>query len=219
MRIGIMLRSLDEKGGIGVYTGNILRELLNLDQKNRYILFYRNAANRGRFIHHPNVSEQVVKAPNKAFWDQIAIPRACKREKIDVIFHPKFTVPLFAPCKAVMVVHGADWFIPEQAKFYHPLDVYYIRTVMPFYFKKSALVISVSQLTTDNFKQVLNLPPGKIETIYFGPAKHFNRVTDKTLLQNVRKRYNLPDKFILSLTKLGGDERKNCLLPSPPQET
>jgi glycosyltransferase involved in cell wall biosynthesis len=209
MRIGIMLRSLDEKGGIGVYTGNILRELLKLDQKNHYVLFYRNAANRGRFIHHPNVSEQVVKAPNKALWDQMAIPRACRREKIDVIFHPKFTVPLLAPCKAVMVVHGADWFIPEQAKFYHPLDVYYIRFMMPLYFKKSALVISVSQLTTDNFKQVLNLPPGKIETIYFGPAKHFKRVTDKILLQNVRMRYNLPDKFILSLTKLGGDERKN----------
>jgi glycosyltransferase involved in cell wall biosynthesis len=209
MRIGIMLRSLDEKGGIGVYTGNILQELLNLDKKNHYVLFYRNAANRGRFIHYSNVSERVVRAPNKALWDQIAIPHACWREKIDVVFHPKFTVPLLAPCKAVMVVHGADWFIPEQARFYHFLDVYYIRTMMPLYFKKSALVISVSQLTTEKFNQVLNLPSGKIRTIYFAPARHFKRVTDKTLLQKVKSRYNLPDKFIFSLSKPGGDERKN----------
>jgi glycosyltransferase involved in cell wall biosynthesis len=209
VHIGMMLRSLDEQGGIGIYTGNLAQELLSIDRKNRYILFYRNTANMGRFAHYPNVIERLVRAPNKAIWDQIAIPYACWREKVDVIFHPKFTVPLFAPCKAVMVVHGADWFIPEQAQFYNRLDVQYIRTMMPLYFKKSATVISVSQLTTDNFYRVLKLSPGKVKTVYFGPARHFKRVTDKAVLQKVKNRYNLPDNFILTLTKRGGDNRKN----------
>jgi hypothetical protein len=60
-------------------------------------------------------------------------------------------VPLLAPCKAVMVVHGADWFYPDQARFYNWLDVRYIRAVMPLYFRKAAAVISVSELTTKNF--------------------------------------------------------------------
>ena len=49
MRIGMMLRSLDEYGGIGVYTRNLIQELLNIDPKNQYILFYRTPANLGRF--------------------------------------------------------------------------------------------------------------------------------------------------------------------------
>jgi glycosyltransferase involved in cell wall biosynthesis len=165
----------------------------------------------GRFAHYKNVTERVVWAPNKAFWDQVAIPYACWREKVDVVFHPKFTTPLLATCKAVMVVHGADWFIPEQAQFYDRLDVMYIRTVMPLYFKKCAAVISVSQLTTDNFNRVLNLPPGKVKTVYLGPGRHFKRVEDETILQQARARYNLPRKFILTLTKCGkgGDRRKN----------
>ncbi len=210
MRIGMMLRSVDEKGGIGVYARNVTKELLNIDRTNQYILFYRHVSNLGRFAYYNNVTEHVVKAPNKALWDQISVPFACWKEKVDVVFHPKFTVPLLAPCKAIMVVHGASWFIPEHARFFNPVDVRYIKMVMPLYFKKASVVISVSQLTTDNFNRVLRLRPGKTKTVYFGPAKHFKRVEDEAVLRNVRARYNLPDKFILTLSKYGGGgERKN----------
>ena len=40
MRIGIMLRAYDESGGIGVYTRNLVRELLEIDQKNHYVFFF-----------------------------------------------------------------------------------------------------------------------------------------------------------------------------------
>lgn len=209
MRIGLMLRAFDEKGGVGVYTRNIVEELLRVDRSNQYILFYRNQEYIGRFSHYENVTERWVRGGSKAAWDQIAIPLACRREKVDVLFHPKFTAPLLAPCKVVMVVHGADWFIPEQAQFYGKLDVRYIRIVMPWYFRKCSVVISVSELTTDNFNSVLRLPAGKVKTVYFGPARHFERVTDSSELEQVRTRYNLPEEYVLTLTKRGGGTRKN----------
>lgn len=209
MRIGMMLRSLDEKGGIGVYTHNLIRELLCIDRSNQYILLYRNGSNLGRFAHYQNVTERVVKAPNKAFWDQVAIPYACWKERVDVVFHPKFTVPLFAPCKAVMVLHGADWLIPEYARFYNRLDVAYIRAMMPLYCKRASAILSVSQLTTDHFNRILKLPPGKVRTVYFGPGKQFKRVEDTATLQRVKLQYNLPDRFILTLSKYGDGGRKN----------
>jgi hypothetical protein len=209
MRIGMMLRAYDEAGGVGVYTRNLIKEILEIDDRNSYVLFYRNAGNVGQFADRPNVKECVVRAPNKAVWDQISIPYHCWREKLDVVVHPKFTVPLLAPCKTVMVVHGADWFMPDQARFYGRWDVAYIRAVMPLYFKKAAVVISVSQLTAENFQQVLNLPAGKIRTVYFGPARHFKRVHKQSQLEDVKARYALPDRFILTLTKRGGAERKN----------
>jgi len=204
-----MLRSIDEKGGVGVYTRNIVKELLQLDKKNEYVLFYANPSNMGLFSHHRNVKELWVKGLNKAYWDQFAIPGACRQEKIDVLFHPKFTVPLFAPCKVVMVVHGADWLIPEQAQFYTWWDVKYMRMMLPLYFRKSSAVISVSQETTDNFNRILKLPDGKVKTIYFAPARNFKRITDPELLQVVKAKYNLPENFILTLTKRKGDGRKN----------
>jgi len=204
-----MLRSIDEKGGVGVYTRNIVKELLQLDQKNEYVLFYANPTNIELFSQHSNVTELWIKGSNKAYWDQIAIPRACRKERIDVLFHPKFTVPLFAPCKVVMVVHGADWLIPEQAQFYTWWDVKYMQLMLPLYFKKSEVVISVSQETTDNFNRILKLPEGKVQTIYFAPARNFKRITDPAVLQAVKAKYNLPENFILTLTKRKGGGRKN----------
>ena len=209
MRIGIMLRVFDEKGGISIYAQNIVEELLRLDKQNHYVLFYRNKVHLGRFAHHPNVTEKVISGASKVYWDQLALPLACWREKIDVLFHPKFTAPLLAHCPVVMVVHGADWFIPEQAQYYPPLNVWLTRCSMPLYFKKCRVVLSVSQLTTNNFYDVLNLKQEKVRTVYFGPARHFERVRDTAVLTRVKTQYNLPDKFILSLTKLQGDDRKN----------
>ena len=209
MHIGIMLRSIDEKGGVGVYTRNIVKELLQLDKNNEYTLFYANPAKLGLFSNHAKVREVWVRGGNKVVWDQISIPRASRKENVDVLFHPKFTVPLFAPCTAVMVVHGADWLIPEQAQFYPWWDVRYMRTMLPLYFRKSSAVISVSQETTDNFNRILRLPAGKIQTIYFAPARHFKRIIDRAVLAQARTRYQLPDKFILTLTKRKGAGRKN----------
>jgi glycosyltransferase involved in cell wall biosynthesis len=89
--------------------------------------------------------------------------------------------------------------------------VWYIRVFMPLYFKKCDVVISVSQLTTDNFNQVLKLPAGKLKTVYMGPGRHFKKLEDESIIQKVQDRYNLPEKFILTLTKCGrgGDRRKN----------
>jgi glycosyltransferase involved in cell wall biosynthesis len=204
-----MLRALDEKGGVGVYAENIVRELLEQGPDHRYFLYYRTSTHLGRYQHLAHVTERVVRAPNKALWDQVAIPMACSRDRVDVLFHPKFTVPLMAPCKTVMVVHGADWFMPDQAVFYHPLDVRYIRTFMPLYFRAAALVLSVSELTTRNFESVLDIPEGKLRTVYFGPAKHFGRVNAPEALRAVRERYGLPERFIFTLTKLGDRNRKN----------
>jgi glycosyltransferase involved in cell wall biosynthesis len=163
----------------------------------------------GRFGSHEHVVERVVPRRNKALWDQVAIPRACRRERIDLLFHPKFTVPLIAGVPSVMVLHGADWFLPEAAQFYTRLDRAYIRTFMPLYLRKAAAVLSVSQLTTDHFDRIFQMPDGKIRTTYFGPAPHFGRVADPRTLEAVRLKYGLPDRFILTLSKVAGGERKN----------
>ena len=42
MHIGIMLRAYDRPGGIGIYSRNIVKYLLDIDQENHYTLFYNN---------------------------------------------------------------------------------------------------------------------------------------------------------------------------------
>ena len=209
MRIAIMLRTLDEHGGISVYTRNLVGALLEQPAGHDYLLLYRSAHHKGTFGQHERVSEQVLPARSKAVWDQFSVPRACRRLRADVLLNPKFSVPLLLGPPAVMVLHGADWYLPDAAQFYGRLDRGYIRLFMPLYLRKAASIISVSRLTTDDFQRVFGFPEGRIQTVYFGPAPHFRRVTDAAQLQAVRERYGLPERFILTLSKIGGAERKN----------
>jgi glycosyltransferase involved in cell wall biosynthesis len=108
-----------------------------------------------------------------------------------------------------MVLHGADWFLPDAAQFYTRVDRVYMHVFMPLYLRKAAVALSVSQLTTDDFVRIFRLPEGKVRTVYFGPARQFRRIADPEALTAVRRKYGLPERFIFTLSKLGGGERKN----------
>ena len=201
MRIAIMMRSADEAGGIGVYARNIVEELLKLDHDNEYILFYKSEKHLGRYSEFANCREVLLPGGNKAIWDQFTIPRAARKAKIDLIFNPKFTVPLFTSCKTVMVVHGADWFVPPYDEVYTTIDNFYIKRVMPLYFRKADYISSVSDYSTDGFVNAFPWCKDKIKTIYFGPNKIFKRINDTQILETVRTKYNLPENFILTVIR------------------
>jgi hypothetical protein len=87
LRIGIMLRGVDEYDGAGVYIRQLCDALFELDRHNQYLLFYMKDQQLGRYARHANVAERVVPAPGKFLWDQVFVPRAARRENLDVLFH------------------------------------------------------------------------------------------------------------------------------------
>ena len=93
MKIGICVRTWGEKGGIGIYTRNVVDAMIRLDRKNEYSLFYQYPSHMGTFQGQKNVLELHAPARNKLIWDQVTIPLYAKRERVDVIFHPKFSIP------------------------------------------------------------------------------------------------------------------------------
>lgn len=205
MKIGVMLRAMDEKQGIGIYTQNLMDRLLPLDRANRYVLFYRNPAFLGRYKQYDHVTEELVTAPNKALWDQVKMPLAARRHGLDLLFHTKFTVPFLAPCKTVMTIHGASWFVKPEL--YKPLDIAYIKATMPLYCRRSSFIISNSDLTTNDFIRILHVPREKIRTVRLGTNAGFRVIRDADVLAEARRRHDLPEKFILSVIKY--DPRKN----------
>lgn len=209
MNIALMLRALDEKGGVGVYTRHLVRELLALDTPHRFVLLYRGPEQLGRFADHERVVERVLPSASNLRWDQVDVPRALRAERADVVMNPKFSVPLTSPVPSVMVLHGAGWFIPEVKHFWSLPERVYARVAMPLYCRKAAAVLSVSKITTDVFETVPGVPHGRITTQYFGPGRQFTPVVDDERLRDVRERYGLPERFVLTLSGFTRGPRKN----------
>jgi len=205
MRIGIMLRAYDRPGGIGIYSRNIVKHLLQIDRNNHYVLIYNDKGHIGTYGHLTNVDEVCIPAANPLIWDQWSIPRAVKKWGIDLIFHTKFTVPLATKAKTVMALHGASWFVHPEI--YGKLDVFYVRRSMRFYCSKADFLISNSDLTTRDHIQILNVPPDKIKTVYFAAGDEFRPISDVGYLEQIRKKYRLPKRFILTVSSY--DPNKN----------
>ena len=53
--------------------------------------------------------EVVVPGRNKLVWDQVLVPLAARRDRLDVLFHHKYSIPLLAPCPAVVQQRGTEY--------------------------------------------------------------------------------------------------------------
>ncbi len=205
MRIAIMLRAYDRPGGIGIYCRNIVKHLLAHDQKNDYVLLYSNEKHVGTYNHLENVEEMYLPSKNLFFWDQWQVPQVVKSKKIDLLFNTKFSLPFLSKATKMMVLHGASWFVKPEL--YPKLDILYVRLAMPIYCRIADFLISNSDLTTNDFKNILKVPNAKIETVRLSFADYFVPVEESGKLDAICVKYSLPERFIVTVTSY--DPRKN----------
>ena len=114
LRIGLMLRAVDDVDGQGIYIRKLCEALFELDSQNQYVAYYWRPDQVGRYADHRNVREVVVPGRNKLVWDQVLVPLAARRDRLDVLFHHKYSIPLLAPCPTVVQQRGTEyWGHPE----------------------------------------------------------------------------------------------------------
>jgi glycosyltransferase involved in cell wall biosynthesis len=201
MRIGIMLQSLCHLGGIGIYTREVIEQLLKIDKDNEYILLYPSFGQAhklfGQYSTHRNVTEVYSKSlvPHAIYWDNFIIPRIAKKYSIDIMFNPFLAVPLFGKFKKIFVMHGHEWFtMPEVFWFSERLiGKMRMRAIMA----NSDRIISISNTMTKLCIQQTGLPESKFRTIYHGVGSRFKQIVDNNILESVKQVYHLPEKFIL----------------------
>lgn len=205
MRIGVMLRSYDRAGGIGIYSRNIIKHLLAIDSRNEYVLMYNNQEHVGKYSNLDNVEEVFLPATNPLLWDQWQVPKVVRGKGVELLFNTKFSLPFMTDVKKIMVLHGASWFV--RPDLYTKLDIFYVRRAMPFYCRIADFLISNSDLTTRDFIEILNIPKEKIGTVPLAQGESFHPVEDRETLESVTRKYSLPVRFIVTVTSY--DPRKN----------
>jgi glycosyltransferase involved in cell wall biosynthesis len=177
--------------------------LVRLDRKNRYVVFYANASHVGQFSGYKNVQEVYVPFRKRLVgsqmatlvWDQISAPWHARKHDADVIFHAKFAVPLLTRRKTVMVLHGTERFFYPQ--FSNAGDMLFFRTVYPWYLKRATAIIAVSNRGREDIIKQVKIDPAKVTTVHLAISPMFRVIKDTQVLEAVRRKYQLPPRFIL----------------------
>jgi len=195
VRIGIDARKLHDFG-IGTYIRNLLRELATLDHDTEYVILSRpddDVAVRGLGDNFRPVAET---SGNYSFAEQIAIPRALKRERVDIFHAPHYVLPPLVQCPSVVTIHDCIHLMFPQ---YLPnrWALTYARKSISMAARRSTRVLTVSESSKRDIQRFVDIPPGKVDVIYNSYDPRFAIEPDAETVNRVRERYQLQSEFVL----------------------
>lgn len=194
-----MGRVLDQRDGLGLYCINLLRNMVALDPGSHYVIFLATPRQVHLFQHFTNVETHVLPSRSKLWWDQIIVPRAARRFKVDLIFNPKFSIPFFTRRPCAFVLQDSDWYVNPQN--YPWWDNIYIRIMLPLYCRKAKRLLVISQSTLADLARYGVIDKSKAKVTYAAVSQNFSSIRDETALSEFRSTYKLPASFILSAAR------------------
>jgi glycosyltransferase involved in cell wall biosynthesis len=197
--IGVMGRVLDQRDGLGLYALNLVQRMVALDPDTRYVLLFAKPTHARLFRDYSNVETHVLPYLSKLWWDQVTVPAAARRLGVDVLFNPKFSIPLLTRIPCAFVLQSADWYV--NPKNYPWRDNIYIRLMLPLYCRKAARLLAISQATVTDLARHIPLNPARIAVTYAGVSPNFSPQRDPTALRQFQSTYALPDTFILTVAR------------------
>jgi glycosyltransferase involved in cell wall biosynthesis len=189
-----MWRHYGQRGGIAVYTRHILESLPRIDRENDYVIMLP-PGQPPPGLGGDNVEFRTVGAASRWLWDQVAVPRFARRERIELVFNPKLSVPFAGGFRTVFMLHGMEQFV--QSRVFPPVDRMYARVMMPRYCRRADGILCPSQTVKDDIIEHLRVPTDKIHVTPHGVDERFvSRVSEATRAR-VRARYELPPQYLL----------------------
>ncbi len=210
--IGVMGRVLDQEGGLGIYARCLLPELLRQDPNSRYVIFLSTEESRDLLRRFPNAEPHVLPAPNKLYWDQVTVALAARRLGVDLIFNPKFSIPLLSGRPCVFVQQGSDWYVNPQN--YEWWDNLYMRLMLPLFSRKARRTLAISQATLDDLAKYTSIDVSHTVVSYAGVAPNITAEREPQALAQFRAKHRLPERFILTVTRAYHSAQRK-LIPYP----
>jgi glycosyltransferase involved in cell wall biosynthesis len=214
VRIGIDYTAAVHQGaGIGRYTRELVRALVELNGKHQYVLFAAVGGQLpGETIQPASVPMRTVPISDRTLailWHRLRLPLWVElvTGQVDVFHSPDFVLPPVRRARTLVTVHDLSFIrYPQHAD--AGLEAY-LSSVVPRSVQRADLVLADSRSTKDDLVELLAVQPAKIEVVYPGVDPRFHPIEDQILLKEVRERYHLPSRFVLGLGTL--QPRKNFI--------
>jgi glycosyltransferase involved in cell wall biosynthesis len=219
MKVGLDVSLVPgERGGGGQYAYQLARALPGVDPLVSYLLypvFY--------YIVHPDYPRaELPESGNMrvafggirprdvmSFWrpDAPAMFKEWLLGPVDVVHSTTFCVPRFRLRHKRLVVTIYDLSFMTHPELHLPANVAHCLTGTRLAIEHADAIIAISEHTRRDLVERLGAPPERITVTPLAHDADLTRVTDPRRLAAVRKRYGLPEQFVLFLGAL--EPRKN----------
>ena len=166
-------------GGTEIYLRELLAALAELDQANEYLVFTNLETQSDLVPKQANFhwKPQAVHArfrPARILWEQIVLPFEAARYRLDVLFNPGFTAPIFSPCRQVTVFHDLQH--KRHPEHFRWFDLPFWRLLLWIAAHRSHRLIAVSEATRSDLLCFYHIPEERVIVVHHGVEPAFSRL-------------------------------------------
>ncbi len=213
MRIGIdYTAAVRQGGGIGRYTRNLVRALSELDQENDYTLFVAGGWGRGDGLGPWPENFRIRSVPLSDRWVhllwqrlRLPVPVQAITGYLDLFHSPDFVLPPTGRTPTLLTIHDLSFLrVPE---YYVPAFRRYLEGAVARAAGRADHILADSESTRQDIIELMPVQKERVTVLYPGVDPRFRPIRTQTVLDAVRERYALPDRFVLGLSTL--QPRKN----------
>ena len=201
MRIGIEAHRLfrQKKHGMEVVTLELIKQLQKIDKENEYVIFVHDDKEKECLQETDNFKIYLVPGLTFADWEQISLPIAVKKSKVDILHCTSNTAPLFSSVPTILTLHDIIYLesVNFESSVYQNFGNVYRRIVVSQILRRSDKIITVSDFEKNRIIKATNTPEEKLEVLYNGVSADFKQIDDDQLISQFRTDHGLPDRFIL----------------------
>lgn len=182
--------------------------------ENEYRLYVPNERRTPFLSEIPAVAAMPVTTPQgawrhfRAAWRSWGVTNSLRRDGIELYHGLSNELPLnikSAGCRSVVTIH--DLIFLRNPEYYKPVD----RWIYNQKFRRACLdsdrIVAVSEFTKRDIIHHYNIAPEKIDVVYQGCDKAFGEPIGRDRLEEVRRKYQLPEDYVLYVGSI--EERKN----------
>jgi glycosyltransferase involved in cell wall biosynthesis len=207
MRIALDARGINlySGTGIGTYTENVLKNLINIDTTNNYHIFW--SGSNYECIKKENCKIVMTSKRHQRFFEDHYFPENIKNENIDIYHMPQNGIGFSdeISCKKIVTIHDLiPYIMPKTVGRGYLLK---FLKEMPLIIEGADGIITVSEFSKQDILKFFPIDEHKIFVTPLAADKKYAPLDNlhcKTLLKRM---YNLENPFILYLG--GFSERKN----------
>lgn len=166
------------KHGMDFVALEAIRQLQQIDRTNQYYILVSPGEDRC-LEETSNFRIVELKCPTYPLWEQVALPRAIRKIKPDLLHCTSNTAPIYCSCPLMVTLHDIIFLEKRQASsksLYQNMGWYYRRFVVPRILPKCKKIITVSRFERGRIIDALHLTPERVQAVYNGYSAHFKPV-------------------------------------------
>lgn len=201
MNLIIDVRMVNEHlHGIGRYTYELVNGLIEKDDVNLKLLTNDIQLSKKLFNNSKKLDFIKMKSSFLNPMEIIEFPLVLNKYKKYIFHSPSFASSPFIKIKSYITIHDLNHVALPQ--YYSKIKQYYYKFAVKPFAKKCEKIFTVSEFSKGEIIKWLNCAEEKVVVTYSGIDDKFQRIENERLLNETKKKYLLPDKFVLYIGNL-----------------